>query len=340
LLVLVAALGLLAGPLPASAAPRTLVALGDSYASGVGSFVYYDDGTDCYRSPFAYSSLIAGATRLQLTLAACSGATTADVLREQVELVTSSTDYVTITAGGNDVGFRDVVSTCALPGWLGSCTATVNAGLNVLRTVLPAQLDAVNAAVAARAPAATVAVTGYPRLFNGVDCNPLTFFTRDEMDRINAGTDELNLLIKRRAEAAGFTFVAAAPAFRGHATCDAQPWINNLVLPTVNSFHQNVAGHYAYAVLTAPALFGAPVARSDARPLTESQVRLPDVRSAGGPARLRLPDLDSSSVAQAAARAGVTRAELRQLRAAQRNGASNATLDRLDARITAAAKRR
>ena len=43
---------------------------------GVGSFVYYDDDTECYRSPFAYSSLLAGATGLQLTLAACSGATT------------------------------------------------------------------------------------------------------------------------------------------------------------------------------------------------------------------------------------------------------------------------
>ena len=63
--------------------------------------------------------------------------------------------------------------------------------------------------------------------------------------------------------------MAAAPAFVGHATCDAQPWVNNLVYPTVNSFHQNVAGHYAYAVLTAPALFGTSVARSDARPLPE-----------------------------------------------------------------------
>ena len=57
--------------------------------------------------------------------------------------------------------------------------------------------------------------------------------------------------------------MAAAPAFVGHAICDPQPWINNLVYPTVNSFHQNIAGHYAYAVLTAPALFGTPVARSD-----------------------------------------------------------------------------
>ena len=94
----------------------------------------------------------------------------------------------------------------------------------------------------------------------------------------------------------------------------------------MNSFHQNIAGHTAYATLTAPALFGAPVARSAAEPAARSDVRLPDVRSAAGPTRLgpRLPDLSSPAVARAAARAGVTKAELRSLRKAQRDGASNA----------------
>jgi lysophospholipase L1-like esterase len=340
LLVLIAALGLLAAPLPAHAAPRTLVALGDSYASGVGSFVYYDDGTDCYRSPFAYSSLLAGASGLQLTLAACSGATTEDVRARQVALVPTTADYVTITVGGNDVGFRDVVTTCALPGWLGSCDASVDAGLRILRGALPARLDAVYAAVKTRAPGATVAVTGYPRLFNGTDCNPLTFFTAAEMTRINNGILELNTLIRDRALAAGFRYVAPAPAFAGHAVCDREPWVNNLVVPTVNSFHPNIAGHYAYAVLTAPALFGTPVTRTAAQPAARSRVRLPEVRSTEGPTRLRLPDLTSPAVARAAARANVTKAELHRLRAAQRDGMGNAALDRLDARITAAAQRR
>src|SRR4051794_27643415 len=101
LVVLVAVLGLLLGPLPAYAAPRTLVALGDSYGSGVGSYLYYDDGTDCFRSPFAYPSQLAAATGLSLTLAACSGATTDDVLNEQLGLLSADTDYVTITIGGN-----------------------------------------------------------------------------------------------------------------------------------------------------------------------------------------------------------------------------------------------
>ena len=108
----------------------------------------------------------------------------------------------------------------------------------------------------------------------------------------------------------------------------------------MNSFHQNVAGHYAYAVLTAPALFGTPVARSDARQWPSPGSGCPmSARRAGRPG-CALPDLNSPAVAQAAARAGVTKAELRQLRTAQRDGTSNTALDRLDARITAAAKRR
>lgn len=337
---LLATLALVLTPLPASAAPRTLVGLGDSYGSGVGAFLYYHDATECYRSPFAYPSLLAGATGLELTLAACSGATTADVLAEQLEEVTAGTDYATITVGGNDVGFADVVTACALPGWLGDCSGTIDAGLRILRTELPDRLDGVYAAVRSRAPDAEVAVTGYPLLFNGSDCNPLTFFTAAEMSRINSGTRELNRLLRDRARAAGFAYVPAAPAFRGHAVCDDEPWVNGLVFPLVNSFHPNIAGHTAYAVLVAPALFGTPVARPGLRPPPESQVRLPEVSAARGPARVRMPDLNRSAIDRAAKRAGVTRAELERLRTALRDGTTNGDLDRLDATITAAAQRR
>jgi lysophospholipase L1-like esterase len=339
LVALVAILGLLVGPLPAYAAPRTLVAIGDSYGAGVGSYIYYNDGTDCHRSPFSYPAQLAAATGLSLTLAACSGATTADVLAEQIGLVSTGTDYVTISVGGNDVGFSTVISQCALPGWLGNCSGAVQAGLRTLDTVLADRLDAVYAAVRARAPGATVAVTGYPLLFNGTDCNPLTFFTKAEMKAINDGTERLNEVIRLRAEAAGFRFVEAEPAFIGHAWCDSRPWINGLTFPVVNSYHPNIAGHTAYAVLVGRALFGSPVSQA-ARPLAAAAARLPAVSSAQGPTRVRVPDLNRPDIARTAARAGVTKAELRRLQTALRSGTSNAQLDRLDAKITAAAAKR
>jgi lysophospholipase L1-like esterase len=343
LVALLATLGLLVSPLPAYATPQTsLVAVGDSFASGVGSFIYYNDDTDCYRSPFSYPSQLARATRLPLTLLACSGASTSDVRNEQVPLIPDGADLVTVTVGGNDVGYAPVITTCALPGWLGDCHAAIDAALRTMRNplLLPAGLDAVYAAVKDNAPGARIVVTGYPRLFNGTDCSPFTFFTAFEMARLNAATVELNAVIQSRAEAAGLTFVDVATAFAGHAVCDRQPWINGFVVPVVNSFHPNVVGHTAYAVLVAPALFGSPVARSDLSPLAAAAVRLPAVTSTQGPARIRVPDLNGPEVARAAARAGVTKAELRRLRAALRQGASNAELDRLDVTITKAAAQR
>ena len=340
LVALLATLGLLVGPLPAYAAPQTLVAIGDSFASGVGSFVYYDDADDCYRSPFSYPSQLAAARRLPLTLLACSGATTDDVLHEQVREIPEGADLVTVTVGGNDIGYAPVLTTCGLPGWLGNCDAAIDGALRTLRDELPTNLATVYAEVKDKAEGARIVVTGYPLLFNGTDCNPFTFFTGFEMARLNNATEKLNAVIQTEALEAGLTFVAVADAFAGHAVCDRRPWINGLVLPVVNSYHPNVFGHAAYAVQVAEALFGAPVARGDLRPLAAAAVRLPAVSSAQGPARIRVLDLNRAEVTRAAARAGVTKAELRRLRVAQRSGATNAELDRLDAKITKAAAQR
>ena len=45
---------------------------------------------------------------------ACSGATTATVLGSQLSALSSATTLVSITVGGNDVGFSSVMETCVL----------------------------------------------------------------------------------------------------------------------------------------------------------------------------------------------------------------------------------
>ena len=47
----------------------------------------------------------------------------------QIPTVPTNTDYVTITVGGNDLGFAPVITTCGLPGWLGNCNAAIDAGV-------------------------------------------------------------------------------------------------------------------------------------------------------------------------------------------------------------------
>ena len=67
------------------------VALGDSFSSGVGTGSYTLDA-GCKRSIYAYPYLLAQKRRhTTLDFAACSGATTDDVLTKQVASVTAQT---------------------------------------------------------------------------------------------------------------------------------------------------------------------------------------------------------------------------------------------------------
>lgn len=338
--VLLALLLTLLAPRASAAVDGSYVALGDSYASGVGSRTYYSDGTSCYRSPKAYGSLVAAGYGLPLVLAACSGAATNDVTASQLGSVNSTTRYLTLTVGGNDLGFSSVLTECALPGWMSNCTAAVNAGLRVLGTDLPGRLDGLLSQVRSRAPYAKVLVVGYPHLFNGTDCNAATFFSAAEQASLNAATDKLNALLSSRAASIGATFVSPVAGFSGHAWCSRAEWINGLSNPIVNSYHPNVTGHAAYAQLVGPALLGRPLPVATAqRQRAASAVSLPRA-TASRPFDFRVPDLSSRRAVRAADRAGIPRSDLRRLQLAQREGASNATLERLNGQITRAAQDR
>ena len=97
-----------AGSGPA-ATSTSYVALGDSYSSGVGTGSYTLSSTckrGVYAYPYLYTQRHAGTS---LTFVACSGAKTSDVLATQVQSVTKSTTLVTMTIGGNDIGFANLI---------------------------------------------------------------------------------------------------------------------------------------------------------------------------------------------------------------------------------------
>lgn len=239
-----------------AAADNEYVALGDSYSAGNGT---RDQVDDCYRSPYGYPALLAKSANLSLDYQACSGATTATLLSDQLGTLSPATDYVTLTIGGNDVGFTSVITQCLLPSWLGDCDGALATAVSTLNNQLPGRYDAVFAAIKAKAPNAKVVVAGYPHLFNGWDCNLLTFFTRAEQRKLNSSTSDLNALTRSKATGAGFRFVDAVPSFKGHAVCDwiGGEWINGLTLPTLDAFHPNRKGNVGYANLISPALTGA-----------------------------------------------------------------------------------
>jgi lysophospholipase L1-like esterase len=260
---LLALLGSLAGT--ARAAAPAYVALGDSYSSGTGTRTYINDGTTCQRSVYAYPSLLASARGYALNFRACSGAKIRDVSNLQLSALSSSTAYVTISVGGNDAGFAAVLTTCAEPWWAADCNGAIDRAQAYITNTLPGSLGALYKAIRSRATSAKVVVVGYPRLFNGTDCNSLTWFSSAEMRRLNATADLLNSTSSSAAVAAGFAFANPTQRFVGHAVCDSPEWINGLSSPLPESYHPKVSGHrYGYLPAVSPIVTGSTVSASAA----------------------------------------------------------------------------
>ena len=319
-------------PSPARAAGGSYVALGDSFSSGTGTRSYLRDGTSCQRSVYAYPSLVASSRALSLNLRACSGATTADVANLQLGALTSATAYVSITVGGNDAGFTDVLTACALPAWAGNCNGAIDRAQHIINNRLPGRLRTVYASIRSRAPQARVVVAGYPRIFNGEDCNALTWFSPTEQARLNASADQLNSRISAAASAAGFAFTNPTTAFAGHAVCDDQEWLNGLSNPAGESYHPNRLGHSSgYSPLVGRTLTGSvpPVSALSQRQAESLSRRLSTQQRAHAaqdrsirPEVFRLPDLSSPDVRRAATRAGVDLGSRASIDAADRRYAA------------------
>ncbi len=218
-------------------------ALGDSYASGVGSGSYDPESGSCQRSPNSAAALwAAGHPGTSFSFAACSGATTTDVLNSQLGALSDATTQVTITIGGNDAGFVPALRTC-ITDTDAACMVAVQQSEGYVTSVLPGQLDATYAAIRARAPQARLIVLGYPDLFEltpSCDASGLDYYKRGLM---NHGADLLNQVVSSRAAAAGATFADVRPTFSGHGVCSGSPFINGITSPITDSFHPSAAGY-------------------------------------------------------------------------------------------------
>ncbi len=317
---------------PASqAAPQpAYVALGDSYSSGVGTRSYIDDGTTCKRSVYAYPTLISTASSYALNFRACSGAEVADVRDAQLGALSSDTEYVSISVGGNDAGFADVLTECAQPSWLSNCPAAISAARTYISDVLPGDLATLYQQIRAGAPNATVSVVGYPRIFNGTDCNALTWFSGSEMRDLNATADLINTVTFQRASTAGFAFADPTSRFRRHAVCDSPEWINGLSSPISESYHPNRAGHAdGYTPTVSPTLGGKVKGggggkknRRDAArlatALAEQQRQYSELDAGIEPETFTAPDLHSPRAQRVAERLGIDVDDPASLRRAER----------------------
>ncbi|QNN53987.1 SGNH/GDSL hydrolase family protein [Nocardioides mesophilus] len=248
----------LAGPVvlgaaTASAAPRQAIeydALGDSYASGYGVGPY--EGGACARSQSAYSVQIDGRMKINLDdFVACAGATTTTLVsRGQLNALDADTDLVTLTIGGNDIGWSSTVGACLL-GSDAQCAGARAITANVVQTVLPGLLDAVYSQVAAAAPNAHVVVTGYPPLFSP-EYGAYYGASPAEQQALNEGAALLNSVIAQVAAEHGFQFVDVTKRFEDHGVNAPEPWIFGLTDP--GRFHPNALGYEAYAAAVTAAI--------------------------------------------------------------------------------------
>ena len=241
----VVCLGLLVPAAVASAAQY--VDLGDSYASGVGTRIFYSESGSCKRSPEAYGPKVAAAKGYTLNFEACSGAKTTDVNEKQLGNLNSSTALVTISIGGNDAGFSNVILNCAL--YYFTCGGAINEANNYIATKLGGVLDTTYNNVRSRATTAHVVVIGYPHLFTdtGTTCNA-NFLTSSNEKKLNETGDKLDAKISERAAAHGFTFVDPRSAFKPHAVCSSEEWLNGQSNPLEESYHPNVKGQARFTV--------------------------------------------------------------------------------------------
>lgn len=242
-LILVAAPGASAHPAPQhrgghhKSPHRSYVALGDSFAAGTGAAPATDA---CGRSNLAYPRLLAQATRLQLTTLACAGATMPDVATKQLPSVSSSARYVSVQAGGNDIGFTQVFGLCAQKDNDDECAAAVAQSTAYMNSTFTGQASALFAAVRQSAPQARVVVVGYPRLFSGKNCSPLVDYSAKEQRIMNGAIDLLNTRLSQAAASVGARFANPTKSFKNHAWCARLPWITGPESPV--AFHPNALG--------------------------------------------------------------------------------------------------
>ncbi len=252
-LALLAFAGGLLVPVASAAAASQYVALGDSYSSGVGTRVFYEESGECDRSPDAYGPKIAAAKGYTLSFQACSGAKTPEVNEKQLGTLSSSTTLVTITIGGNDAGFSNVIINCAL--YYFTCGSAIGEANEFIAKKLPGLLEMTYKDIRAKATAAQVIVLGYPKLFTkeGKTCN-VNFLTSGNEKKMNETAEKLDAVIKGRAEAMKFSFVNPTSAFESHAVCASEEWLNGQSDPLSESYHPNVKGQEEFTKLVEAAI--------------------------------------------------------------------------------------
>lgn len=264
------------------------VAMGDSFSSGEGN-PKFEPGTDtksnaCHRSSKAYPRLLQNDPSLNLgpmAFVACGGATTDSIMKgqwnepAQIDALSEATEVVTITIGGNNIGFADFATACSLD-ICNFSTPVYSSVVDKINNTLPSELNATFEAIAARVPTtAKIRVVGYPYItpavmpsgFGSGTCWPFNGQADNPDPALNDGATahdvvaRLNSALSHAVSGANdprFSFVdpnGTESPFIDHDWCKQDRYFQIVALGNLEySFHPNQDGHNAYKTIVKHAI--------------------------------------------------------------------------------------
>jgi lysophospholipase L1-like esterase len=251
------------------------VALGDSYTAGPVIPNQIGPPYGCLRSDHNYPHLSAGQIGLPLVDVSCSGAKTDHMTQPQnvdpdgpnppqFDALGPTTRDVSLTIGGNDIGFSEIAQNCTTYDPFGSpCQDRYNSGgvdqiSQRIQQTAP-KVAAVLQGIHSRSPNARVFLLNYAAIFpeTGNGCYPQMPVAYADVPYLRAKEQELNQMLATQASANGATLVDWYTASIGHDACQLPTvrWVEPMV-PTnpAAPIHPNQAGMAgAAAVLVAAA---------------------------------------------------------------------------------------
>ena len=157
------------------------------------------------------------------------------------QLAEHDTKLVTVTVGGNDVGYiGNLVSGACLNDpkivplfarLLGVCRIMPKSEVQRAVTRLPLQLAAIVDQIRTQAPEARVVFIGYATVLPDSGTCPQLHLTAEQADAGRTIGRELEEITERAAAASNLYFVNASSLTHGHDVCSHDPWVNGFVFP-------------------------------------------------------------------------------------------------------------
>lgn len=218
------------------------------------------------RSARNYAHLASQQLGAHLVDVTFSGATTANILCDrqrgappQADALDGSEDLVTVTIGGNDVGYVPLLFAGSLPAWARRLPVIGSAARDLLDRAardaalerVATELNAVGALLRAKSPRARIFFVDYLTLLPpaGVAAPPLSAEVAELGRRVAARLAELTAAAARET---GCELVSAAQISRDHHAWSDDPWTIGAGWPLPGRpqpFHPNAAGMRAVADL-------------------------------------------------------------------------------------------